>query len=313
VDQDEVLGLIRSVMAPTPLEPAVLAGREVMLKREDLGPNRAFKWRGALAAVEALRQEGAASVVTASTGNHGVAVAWAAARLSMTAHVVVPTDAVEAKCRMVTAHHAQLHRCGEDLQQAAQRAMELAEELGVPFLEDGASQAQLLGTATIGRELAEQGRVDCVVVPLACGALAGGLAWALKQGTDRPFVIGVQSVHFSRIAALMRGAPYELASGSTIADGLADDRVVEPAFSFCRRYVDDVVTVDDQQLIDAMRELWESCGIEVEGAAAAPLAGLRACAARIPGERVVLVISGANVDAWLRERVIGTTTRPASA
>jgi threonine dehydratase len=299
-------------MPPTPLESAVVWGRKVLLKREDLGPNRAFKWRGALTALEALRQKGVSSVVTASTGNHGVAVAWAAARLSIMAHVVVPADAVEAKCRMVTAHHAHLHRRGEDLSQAASYATELAHELGVPLLEDGASQAQLLGTGTIGLELAEQERVDCVVAPLACGALAGGLASALKQGPGRPFIIGVQSAHFSRIAALFRAAPYKVTGGSTIADGLADDRVVEPAFSFCRRYVDDVVTVDDQQLIEAMRELWDCCGIEVEGAGAAPLAGLRAYGSRIPGERIALVISGGNLDVSLRDRVIGAAGGAAS-
>src|ERR1700750_1092948 len=103
MDAQEATDLVRSVIAPTALQPATLAdGREVLLKREDLGPNGAFKWRGALTALAGLHRRGARAVVSASPGNHGVAVAWAADRLGLQAHIVVPLGAVERKCQMIT-------------------------------------------------------------------------------------------------------------------------------------------------------------------------------------------------------------------
>jgi threonine dehydratase len=306
VDSSEVCALIQSVAVRTPLETADLhPRREVLLKREDLGPNRSFKWRGAIAAVEELRQRGATTVVTASTGNHGVAVAWAAARLGMVAHIVVPVDAVRQKCEMIAVQGAELHLQGPSLEDAVAAARALATELGAPLFEDGASEAQLLGTSTIGHELRAESSLDAVLVPLACGALAGGLAAGLKSGADPPTVIGVQSIHFSRIAAALRGIPYVPTGKPTLADGLADDRIVEPAFTYCRRYVDDVVTVEDRQLEAAIGELWRACGLVVEGAAAAPLAALRAYDDRIPGAKVALVISGGNLDPGVRDRILG--------
>jgi threonine dehydratase len=117
----EALDLVRSVMPPTPLLRADLGG-EVLLKREDLGPNGSFKWRGALAALAELKRSGARAVITASTGNHGVAVAWAAVRLEMTAHVVVPENAITAKCGMIEKHGAFLYRRGANVEEAAENA-----------------------------------------------------------------------------------------------------------------------------------------------------------------------------------------------
>lgn len=300
--------LLAVVQPPTPVVPAALdPSREILLKREDLGPNGSFKWRGALVACAQLRDQGAAAVVTASTGNHGAAVSWSAARLGMEAHVVVPVGANERKCATIAAHGAQIHHAGDSLVAAGAHAVALARELGAPFLEDGASAAQLQGTATIGEELRTLGALDAVVVPLACGALAGGVARALKASPGGPAVVGVQSVHFARIAARFHGEPYEPRGGATFADGLADDRIVEPAYTACMRHLDDVVTVSDGELEEAVRELWTACQIRAEGAGAAPLAALRTHPSRIPGQRVVLLVSGANLDEHDGARILGST------
>src|SRR4051812_26887204 len=121
------LALIRTVAPPTPVEPLFVAGpRRVLLKREDTGPNGTFKWLGALAACQSYRRAGASEVVTASTGNHGAAVAWAARRIGLTAHVAVPRDAVERKCAIIESHGARLHRIGDDLEAASAFALDLA-------------------------------------------------------------------------------------------------------------------------------------------------------------------------------------------
>src|SRR5690606_9944586 len=135
-------------------------------------------------------------------------------------------DVVPAKAAFIESQGATLHRSGPDLAAAAAHARRLAAEHDAPYFEDGASEAQLAGTATIGAELlAANLDLDAVVVPVACGALAAGLAAALHEHSPVP-VIGVQSIHFSRLAAQLRGEPSEPTGQPTIADGLADDRIV---------------------------------------------------------------------------------------
>jgi threonine dehydratase len=301
------LALVREVAPPTPLEAAhglAPAPREVLLKREDTGPNGSFKWRGALSACAAFQAAGARAIVTASTGNHGAATAWAAARLGLDAHVVVPDGASGPKCELIERHGAQLHHHGRLLDEAAAYAAALADSLGAPMFEDGACEAQLRGTETIGIELSAA-RADTVVVPLACGALAGGLARGLARRRSRPWIVGVQSTAFGRLGALLRGEPDPFQpSGTSFADGLADNRIVEPAFSACREHVDDVLAVDDAALRAAVRELHRVHGIVVEGAAAAPLAALMTQPDRIPGARLALVISGLNLSPELAEEIL---------
>src|SRR5262249_55079184 len=155
-------------------------GPEILLKREDAGPNGAFKWRGALCACEAFRRAGATAVITASTGNHGAATAWAAARGGMTAHVVVPEGVSGVKRDLIVAQNAVLHECGPSLVEAAEYADDLSRRLDAPYFEDGAVEAQLSGAGTIGTEIADSG-ADAVIVPLAVGALAGGIAQTLAR------------------------------------------------------------------------------------------------------------------------------------
>lgn len=305
---DDARALVQDVLpSPTALEPApgLVPGREVWLKREDLGPCGAFKWRGALCALAELQAAGATGVVTSSTGNHGAATAWAARRLGMDAHVVVPRGTSKRKLEIIADHGATIVQDGRDLDGAAELARAYADDRTLPFFEDGGSAAQLLGTATIGHELVTAG-VDVVLTPLACGALAGGLAAAVKAGPAPARVIGVQSAAFARLGALLRGDPDPgIATGHSFAGGLADSRIVEPAFSACRRHVDDVVAVDDDQLADAIRTLYEATGLVVEGAAAAPLAALIAFPERVPSGRIALVVTGANLDTVDRERILG--------
>ncbi len=222
----------------------------------------------------------------------------------MTAHVVVPEDAIAGKCALIEGHGARLHRSGANLDEASARARELAHELDVPYLEDGASEAQLLGTETIGAELADA-KPDTAIVPLGCGALAAGVARGLKSVSQSPpTIVGVQSDAFARFSALFHGRPDPMQpTGTTMADGLAENRIVEPAYSVCREHLDEIVSVSDRELLSAMRELWERFELLVEPAAAAPLAALRGHRNVVVGPRVVLLVSGANLDDALAQTV----------
>ena len=247
----DALSLIRSIGPPTPVTPLEFDGvGEVLAKREDLGPNRTFKWRGALCACRFFQEGGGTAVVTASTGNHGAAVAWAAQRLGLEAHVFVPRDAVEDKCGIIEGYGARLHRVGVDLHAAAEQAEALAGREGVPYFEDGGVAAQLEGTATVGHELLGIEGVGALFIPVACGALAAGIGTVLRQqlGTGAPRLIGVQVRAFSRLTARFRGEEYFPTGEPTIADGLADDRLIEPALSACLSHLDEMIVVEEEEI-----------------------------------------------------------------
>jgi threonine dehydratase len=300
----EPVELIRAVGAFTPVQSLELGGRRrVLMKREDLGPTGTFKWRGALTASRAYRDDGVTEIATASTGNHGAAVAWAATRLGMTAHVVVPRDAVARKRDLITAEGAELHDAGDDLKGAGIFAAEFAKERGIPYFEDGGSEAQLQGVTTVGEELADS-TPEAVFVPIGCGALAAGVGAGLERRSCSARIIGVQSVHFSRLAAAFHGRPYTPTGEATFADGLADDRVIEPAFSACKSRLDDVITVEEDQLRDAVRRLWQLAGIRAEGAGAAALAGFLSYPDELPA-RVAVIVSGGNLDPDIAREILG--------
>lgn len=290
--------LVGSVHPPSALEPAegLSAHARVALKREDRGPNGSFKWRGALCAISDFVHGGAEAVVTASTGNHGAATAWAAARFGIVAHVVVPAAANDLKCRLIEANGATLHRRGADLSAADGYARRLAEDLGAPYFEDGASPSQLLGTATIGWEIATAAP-DVVIAPLAVGALAGGIGQGLAAAGSDAELYGVQAESHDAIARRLQGRPPQAAPGRTFADGLADDRILDPAFGACREHLSGIAVVGEAELERGVRHLYEACGVVAEGAGAAALAGMSSLGiGERAGSLVVLVISGRNLD-----------------
>ena len=169
----------------TALEPAPAAlagGRRLYLKREDEHELGAFKWRGALPVLEGYKAAGASTVVTASTGNHGAATAWAAARLGLEAVVFVPEHASATKVARIEELGAEIRPAGADMDEAKALGLAEARRRGVPFFEDGAEPAQYEGYAAIGEEILAQLEEPpaAVVVPVGNGALLGGV------GTGRP-------------------------------------------------------------------------------------------------------------------------------
>jgi threonine dehydratase len=286
---------------PTPLEeapPALGDGGALFLKREDVHELGAFKWRGALPALETYRARGAERVVTASTGNHGAASAWAAERLSMRAVVFVPDGASEAKLGLLEQLGAELHRVGADLDESKELAREHAAANDVPFFEDGAEPAQFDGYEAIGREIVEQvGRAPAqVLVPVGNGALIIGVARGVGQ------VVGV----VAKEAPVMKlsveaGHPVACDRSATFADGMAVRVAIPLAVEEMSRIGVPMTMVSERAMARAVGD-FAAAGIRVEGSAAAALAGFRELGAG--AGPTVLIVTGRNIDDELHRRAV---------
>jgi threonine dehydratase len=286
---------------PTPLEeapPGLAGGRPLFLKREDVHELGAFKWRGALPALEAFRARGADGVVTASTGNHGAASAWAAQRMGMRAVVFVPEGASEAKLGLLEQLGAELHRVGEDLDESKDLAREHAAANELPFFEDGAEPAQFDGYETIGEEILEQlGRAPAtVVVPVGNGALIIGVGRAVGR------VTGVVAKEAPVMAlSVEAGRPVDCDRSGTFADGMAVRVAIPLAVEEIRRMNAPMMMVSDREIARAVGD-YAAAGIRVEGAAAAALAAFRGLAP--DSEPTVLIVTGRNIDDELHRRAV---------
>jgi threonine dehydratase len=291
-------------MVPTPLEeaPDALApGRRLLLKREDVHELGAFKWRGAIPALEAYRARGAAGVVTASTGNHGAATAWAAQRMGMRALVFVPEEASRAKLRRLEALGAEVRDTGADLDEAKDAARAHAAEVGLPFFEDGAEPAQYDGYAAIAREVVEQlGEPPArMVVPLGNGALLIGIGRVLGRRT-----VGVVAKEAPVMAlSVAAGEPVQCDRCATFADGIAVRVAIPLATAELVRLAIPLMRVSERAIARAVGA-FAAVGLRAEGAAAAPLAALGQLE-RSDGPEVLLV-TGRNIDDELLRRAVET-------
>jgi threonine dehydratase len=288
----------------TPLEdaPASLTrGRRLLLKREDVHELGAFKWRGALPSLQQYRDRGAEAVVTASTGNHGAATAWAAQRTGMRAIVFGPEGASRAKVAVMEDLGAELHLVGPDLDDAKDRARAFAAQRNLPFFEDGAEPAQFDGYAAIGSEIAEQlGEPPvAVVVPVGNGALFIGIARALP-GSERIGVVAKEAPVMALSVAA--GRPVECDRCHTFADGMAVRVAVPLAVAELAALGVRMVEVSERSLARAV-SAFDAAGIRVEGSAAAPLAALELLDG-LPSGPVVLIVTGRNIDDALHRRAV---------
>ncbi|HEV3378747.1 MAG TPA: PLP-dependent lyase/thiolase [Thermoleophilaceae bacterium] len=296
--------------AATPLEhapPALAGGRRLLLKREDRHELGAFKWRGALPTLAAYRDHGAATVVTASTGNHGAATAWAAQRTGLRALVFVPDKASRPKLRLIEELGAEVRHAGADVDEAKDAARAYARESGLPFFEDGAEDMQFEGYTAIGREIVEQlgERPALTVVPVGNGALLVGVARGLAEGAGSPHAHGAVGV-VSKAAPVMAlsvraGRPVECDRMGTFADGMAVRVAVPLAVKELVRLGTPLVEVSERAIARAVGAFAET-GLRVEGSAAAALAALDALDA--PDGPVVLVVTGRNIDEQLHRRAV---------
>ena len=293
--------------AATPLEPAphdLKAGWDLWLKREDVHDLGSFKWRGALPALTAFRASGATSVVTASTGNHAAATAWAAAQLEMEAFVFVPEEASATKLALVDRFGAKIRTTGRDLDEAKEAALGFADSAGFPFFEDGAEQAQFEGYRSIAAELLVQlpEPPAAVVVPVGNGALLGGIGMELCERCPEVERIGVAAEAAPVMAESWdEGRPLVSNRSDTFADGLAVRVAIPFAVSVLGEVASRMLLVSEQAIAEAVGA-FAAIGIRVEGAGASALAALD----RIERRKgtVVLIVTGRNIDDHLYRRAV---------
>jgi threonine dehydratase len=276
--------------------PAPALGDGVHLKLETLQPTGSFKVRGALAALARLRA--GERVVTASAGNAGLGIAWAAAALGVPATVVVAETASPAKLTALEALPVTLERHGSGYDEAEARALALAlAEHGSVYVSPYNDTGVIAGQATLGRELAEQlPGPFTVVCPIGGGSLAAGLGlWAAHRAGTRIVVAEAErSPAFS--AALGAGAITPVAVGETLADGLAGN--VEPGsvtFPLVRDHVAAITTVSEAEIEAAIRLLARAAGVVAEGAGAVAAAAVMSGRVERSGEALVVVVSGRNI------------------
>jgi threonine dehydratase len=276
--------------------PPGLAGREVLLKREDEHELGAFKWRGALPVLQEYRKRGADAVVTASTGNHGAATAWAAGRTGLRAVVYAPESAAQAKVRLIEELGAEVRLLGADLDEAKEQARAWAAGRELPFFEDGAEPAQYHGYGTIAEEIMDvlEEPPAAIVAPVGNGALLGGIGLRVCESGADSLRVGVAA----REAPVMvesweAGRPIESDRSATFADGLAVRVAVPLALDVLGEVASRMLLVSEREIARAVGAFADA-GIRVEGAAAAGLAALPQLD-DVDGT-IVLIVTGRNID-----------------
>jgi threonine dehydratase len=261
------------------------AGGPVVLKAENLQRTGSFKIRGAAAKLAALGDACAAGVVCASAGNHGQGVAAAAAARGVPCDVFVPSDAPIAKCEAISGQGARIHRGGASLEDAVRAAKDVAAERGLHFVHPFDDADVIAGQGSVGLELLEDvPDLGKVIVSVGGGGLASGIALVVKDARPDVEVVGVRVTDASR----------------TIADGIAVKGRGELTQPLLDRLLDDVVTVGEDEIAEAMFLCLERAKLVVEGGGAAGVAALLAGrTAPAPNGVTVAVLSGGNVDAGL--------------
>ena len=321
ISRDEIRGtydVIRPYIRRTPvvqldladLDPAAGELPCVTLKLEQLQCAGSFKARGAFANL-LLRNVPPAGVVAASGGNHGVAVAYAASRVglggqqSVPARIFVPTVSAPAKVERIRQLGAELVVTGDRYADALAAAQAWVQTSGAMSVHAFDQRETLLGQGTLGLELAGQAdQLDTVLVPVGGGGLIGGIAAWFAGSDPRTRVIGVEPDGAPTLTrARAEGRPADAPAEGVAADALAPRRVGELVFPITQAHVEDVVLVGDTAILAAQRALWQAARIAAEPAASVGIAALLTGAYKpAPGERVAVVISGANMAPGQLER-----------
>ncbi|MCX5893577.1 MAG: threonine ammonia-lyase, partial [Deltaproteobacteria bacterium] len=283
-----------------------ISGREVYLKLENLQKTGSFKLRGALNRLTLLKERGEGErVVAASAGNHAQGVAYAAAQLGLPATIVMPEGASISKQMATESYGAKVMLYGQDVSQAVEKARALEAE-GYVFIHPFDDLEVMAGQGTLGLEILEDlPEVDTVVVPVGGGGLAAGVALALKESKPEVLVIGVQTMRVpSLVEAFMKDTPTPVPAHPTLADGIRVPLIGTLPFEILREHLRDLVLVEEREITQALLFLLEGKKILAEGAGAVTTAAfLFHLASRWLG-RVVLVVSGGNMDIPLLERVL---------
>jgi threonine dehydratase len=286
-----------------------LCGASVYFKLESLQRTGSFKERGAANKLGLMTpEERRRGVIAASAGNHAQGVAYNAQRLGIKAVIVMPETTPLIKVAATKAYGAQVILCGTVFEDAYQEARRLEAEKGYVFVHAFDDDAIIAGQGTAALEVLEQvPDVDVLLASVGGGGFLGGMAVAIKSLKPSVRVIGVESAALAKMTAARKaGHPTLLPAATTLADGIAVKRAGERTFPLFERYVDEIVSVDDEEVANAILVLIEREKVIAEGAGAAPAAALlqRKVPGCAPAAKVVCVISGGNIDVNLLARII---------
>ena len=275
-----------------------MVGAQLHFKCENLQRGGAFKFRGACNAVWSLSEEQAShGVVTHSSGNHGNALAMAAATRGMAAHVVVPEGAVRAKLEAIEQAGAVLHRCAPTIAAREAKAAEVMHATGATMVHPYADARVMAGQGTLVLELLRQSQgLDAIVTPIGGGGLMAGSAIAAHGIDPAIAMVGAEPAGAADAwQSLARGARIDAFVPDTLCDGLRA-LIGEPNLEALREHRVDIITVSDEETIAAMKLLWQTLKVVVEVSSATVVAAVLKQRERFAGRRVGLVLTGGNVD-----------------
>ncbi len=289
-----------ATVTPVLCSPALdaLSGARLYFKCENLQRGGAFKFRGACNAVWSLEAaEAARGVVTHSSGNHGTALALAAATRGIPAHVVVPEGAVQAKLDAIIRAGAILHRCAPTIAAREEMAAQVQRQTGAVLVHPYADRRVMAGQGTVALELLRQaGPLDALITPVGGGGLIAGVAIAAHGLRPQLVIHGAEPAGADEAArSLVAGQRITRFVPDTLCDGLRGTLGV-PNFQALREHVQAITTVSDAECVAAMRLLWQELKVVVEISSATVLAAVLKTRERYAGQRLGLVLTGGNVD-----------------
>ena len=286
---------------------SALTGQQVYLKLENLQMTGSFKERGALNRIAMLTPEQAArGVVAASAGNHAQGVAYHATARGIRALIVMPLATPLVKVTATRGFGAEVVLHGANYDEACEEATRLCTAQGMTFIHPFDDASVMAGQGTIGLELLEQvPQLEAVVVPIGGGGLIGGIGCAIKELRPEIRIVGVQTSRLpSMLAARAEGHPVTVEPSTTIADGIAVRRAGDVTFPVVEKYVDEIVTVDEDEIASAILVLLEREKTLAEGAGATALAALLQKKTTLLGAHTAVLVCGGNIDVTLLSRII---------
>jgi threonine dehydratase len=313
------MDIVASAHRATPLihshELSATTGKDVYLKLEGTSAVRSFKFRGALVAVaQAVEDFPGRPLVTASTGNHGQGIAFAGKRHGVDVIVCSPTTILDEKRSAMESLGAKVVVSGPTLTESEQLAREIASERDGLYIEDGESPYLMAGAATVVMEmLKQQPDLGTIIVPIGGGNLVAATLLGVEAAHSHAEVVGVQSVNAPGATMSWLAGKIVRHGCHTYAGGLATERPGELSWSVMTRLLTTVVLVNDDDLRAGSGRAFQSLGLVVEGAAAAPLAALRLHPEIAEGDRIGLVVSGSWLSSGQLSEGIALATDPPAA
>ncbi len=308
--RERVRGQVYETPCPRSETLSRLTGQDVYLKLENLQMTGSFKERGALNRIAQLTQEEAArGVIAASAGNHAQGVAYHATRRGVRSVIVMPLATPLVKVTATRGFGAEVLLHGANYDEACEEATRLSHRHNMVFLHPFDDAAVMAGQGTIGLEMMEQiAGLEAVIVPIGGGGLIGGMACAIKQTSPAIRVIGVQTARLPSMRdAVEAHGPVTIEAATTIADGIAVRRAGSVTFPVVERFVDEIVTVEEDEIASAILVLLEREKTLAEGAGATALAALlqgKTSLSLRQGVKVGVLVCGGNIDVTLLARII---------